>query len=212
MNEKGVKCEKMTLVLLFLTLAAASLLVGMVTAVQGAEVVGVTRYIPTGLAAGEEFEVTLMISGERPMAAGIVETIPVGFSFVSTTHPTDHYNVSGQKIAFAAINTTEIRYTVMTPSSSEGTFTGEWIDLLSDKEGEIADTTVIVDGGSAGAIEEVTVTATPAPTPTATVAASPATSPASKTPGFRAIFTVAVSLLVVYTLMVKKKVKGGDDE
>jgi PGF-pre-PGF domain-containing protein len=149
------------------------------------EVESVTRYAPAGPAAGEEFEVTLRISySELPLVVGIVETIPEGFTFVSCpTHPSDQYEVSGQKVAFTAIckegevEIKEIKYKVIAPSSGDGTFTGEWIDLLvltteleEGKEGRwhtVAPeegTTVIIGGGGAGTIDEG-VTATPTPTP-----------------------------------------------
>lgn len=114
---------------------------------KGAEVEEVTRYAPAALASGEEFEVTLRISGELPLAVGIVETIPDGFGFPPYVVSTTPYNISGQKIAFAAINKTEIKYTVRASSSDKGTFTGSWIDMLSEKEGSIADSAVMVGGG-----------------------------------------------------------------
>jgi PGF-pre-PGF domain-containing protein len=164
MKGKSGKCKRAMLVLLF-TLAATTLLAVTVTAVTHTEVESVTRYAPAGPAPDEEFEVTLRISySELPLVVGIVETIPEGFSFVSTTHPSDQYEVSRQRVAFAVINETEITYKVKAPSSGESTFTGEWIDMLSENEGSIVDTIVIVGGGGAGTIEEG-VTATPTPTP-----------------------------------------------
>jgi PGF-pre-PGF domain-containing protein len=160
MKEKRGNWKRAMPVLLF-AVAMTTLLAAM--AVQGAEVAGVTRYAPAGPAAGEVFEVTLRITGELPLVVGIVETIPEGFSFVSTTHPAGNYSVSGQKVAFAVINETEIRYRVKAPSSGEGTFSGTWIDLLSENEGSIADTIVMVGGGGAGAIEAPAATPTPTP-------------------------------------------------
>ncbi|MFZ2070300.1 MAG: PGF-pre-PGF domain-containing protein [Halobacteriota archaeon] len=176
MNEKSVKCKRAMLALLF-TLAATTLLVGTATAMTHTEVAGVTRYAPAGPAASEEFEVTLRISGELPLVVGIVETIPEGFSFPSSDVSSTPYKVSGQKISFAAIDEAEIKYKVIAPSSGDGTFTGEWADLLvltreleegkerrwhtvAPEEG----TTVIIGGGGAGTIEEEgLVTATPTP-------------------------------------------------
>ncbi len=131
----------------------------------------VERVIPSAPAPNSVFEVTLKIKGELPLVVGIVEEIPEGFSFEGTDY--EYYEVSGQKIAFAAINVTEIRYKVRAPSSGEGTFMGNWIDMLGDKEGDIAATTVIVGGGGAGAIgAEITPTPTPAPTVAAVTKAS----------------------------------------
>ncbi|MCK4735759.1 MAG: PGF-pre-PGF domain-containing protein [Methanophagales archaeon] len=178
MKERSVKCERTVLVLLF-AFAATALLVGTVTAVTHTEVESVTRYAPAGPAAGEEFEVTLRITGEVPLVVGIVETIPEGFSFPSSDVSSAPYKVSGQKIALAAIGETEIKYTVIAPSSGDGTFTGEWVDLLvltrtlpeeEGKEGRwhtVAPeegTTVIIGGGGAGTIEEEG-WGTPTPTP-----------------------------------------------
>ena len=165
MKEKSVKCERAMLVAL-LAISITLFLGGIATvsAVTHTEVESVTRYAPAGPGAGEEFVVKLTISGELPLVVGIVETIPDEFSFVSTTHPANNYSVSGQKIAFAAIDVTSIQYTVMAPSSGKGTFTGKWIDMLSEKEESIGDTVVEVGGGGAGAIEEG-VTATPTPVP-----------------------------------------------
>ncbi|MGB2727856.1 MAG: PGF-pre-PGF domain-containing protein [Halobacteriota archaeon] len=173
MKEKREKWKGLMLLSLFVLLATTALLAGTVTAVQGAEVGGdaivenVTRYAPRSSAPDAEFDVTLKISfsGELPSFAAIIETIPEGFSFVSTTQPTDKYVVSGQIVAFAVIDDTVIKYTVRAPSLGEGTFTGKWEDYRSDKkEGKIAGNLVIVGVGGAGAPEE-DVTPTPTPTP-----------------------------------------------
>ena len=186
MKEKRGKCERTVLVLLF-AFAATALLVGTVTAVTHTEVESVTRYAPAGPAADEEFEVTLRISySELPLVVGIVEAIPEDFTFVSCpTLPDEQYDVSGQKVAFTVIceeseaEIKEIKYIVKAPSSGDGTFTGEWVDLLvltptlpeeEGKEGRwytVAPeegTTVIIGGGGAGAIEEEG-WGTPTPTP-----------------------------------------------
>ncbi len=163
MNKEGRRWKGLTFLLVVVLLVATIFLPGAVTAVQAAEVSEVRRYAPAGPPPGEEFEVTLRITGELPLVVGIVETIPAGFEFVSTTHPAGNYSVSGEKVAFAVINTTEIKYKVKAPSSGEGTFKGRWVDMLSEKEGTIADTIVIVGGGGAGAVEAPTVTPTPTP-------------------------------------------------
>jgi PGF-pre-PGF domain-containing protein len=163
MDEKRRDWKELMLLSLCLMFVTVAVLAGTVNAVQGAAVGGVTRYAPSGPAPGAEFEVKLTINGEPPLAVGIVETIPEGFGFVSTTHPSGQYEVSGQKIAFAVINEKAIMYGVTAPSSGEGTFSGTWIDLLSENEGSIADTIVMVGGGGTGAIEEGL---PPAPTPT----------------------------------------------
>ena len=199
MKEKRGKCERAMLVAL-LAISMTLLLGGIATvsAVTHTEVASVTRYVPAGPGAGEEFVVKLTISGELPLVVGIVETIPDGFSFVSTTHPASDYSVSGQKISFAAIDVTSIEYTVRAHSSGDGTFTGEWVDLLvltstlPEEEGKTGRWHTVVGGGGASAIEEG-VTATPIP--------------ASKVPGFEVIFAVVSLLLIGYAMVFRKRGK-----
>jgi hypothetical protein len=189
--------------LMLLLLVTSTLFAGTVTAVNGAEAEDVTRYAPVTPASDEEFEVTLRISGEFPLVVGIVETIPDGFSFPPSDVSTTPYNISGQKIAFAAINETEIKYTVRAPSSDKGTFTGIWIDILSDKEGSIAETTITVGEGAGAIEEEVTPTPSPSPSP------GPTTSPPSEVPGFEAIFvTVSLIIAFMYLFVFKKRREG----
>ena len=102
----------------------------------------VTRSVSTtNPAPNEDFNVTLMIVFQ---IGGIVETIPEGFTFVSTTHPPEQYNVSGQNIRFVVINEPEIKYSVKAPSSGSGTFKGLWEDVLNEIKGTLADTNVAV--------------------------------------------------------------------
>ena len=186
MEKRGkMRWEILTLLLL---LATAAFLAGTVTAVPSTD--GVTRSALANPVPGAEFDVKLTISGERPLVVGIVETIPEGFDIVSTSHPPDQYDVSGQKIAFAVINETEILYRVKASSSGLGSFTGTWIDLLSDKEGSIAGT---------GGIEEG-----PTPTPT------PATTPTPEVQGFETSFT-ALTLVIagLFVVLLRNKEEGG---
>ncbi|MEA2051751.1 MAG: hypothetical protein U9O90_02870 [Euryarchaeota archaeon] len=193
MEKRGKMRWKILTLLLFL--ATAAFLAGTVTAVPGTD--GVTRSAPADPVPGAEFDVKLTISGERPQVVGIVETIPESFDFVSTSHLPDQYDVSGQKIVFAVINETEILYRVKASSSGVGTFTGTWIDMLSQKEGAIRDITDVVCADSA--IEEV-----PTPMP---VVATP--TPTSEVPGFEPIFAF-VSFLIAYLFVFR--CKGSDSE
>ena len=186
MEKRGKKRWKISTLLLFL--ATAAFLAGTVTAVPGTD--GVTRSAPADPIPGTEFDVKLTISGERPLVVGIVETIPEGFDFVSTSHPSDQYDVSGQKIAFAVINETEVVYRVKASSSGVGSFTGTWIDMLSQKEGSIAGTGGIDEGST--------------PTPT------PATTPTPEVPGFETFFT-ALTLVIagLFVVLLRNKEEGG---
>jgi len=210
---KGKDKEKnRILVLVIPCFVFFSVISAIVVPVMGAGTeVEVTRFSPTATAQNAEFDVTLRIGGELPLVAGIVETIPENFVFTGTTHPSDQYKVSGQRVAFAVINETEIKYTVKAPSSGKGTFKGEWVDLLvlspELEEGKerweaIADTIVTVGGG------EAKPTPTPAAATAATAAPATTTTPASasEVPGFEAIFAMA-SLIILYPFISKKKRK-----
>ena len=190
---------------LLLLLTTAAFLAGTVTAVSGTE--GVTRSAPADPVPGAEFEVKLTISGERPLVVGIAETIPDGFDFVSTSHPADQYAVSGQKIVFAVINETEITYRAKASSSGLGSFTGTWIDMLSQKEGSIRDVTDVI--GDDSTIEEGPTPLSVVATPTSRMKQSLTATPGSEVPGFESIFTI-VSFLIAYIFVFR--CKGGDSE
>ena len=186
MEKRAKKSWKISTLLLFL--ATAVLLAGTVTAVPGTN--GVTRSAPADPIPGAEFDVKLTISGERPLVVGIVETIPEGFDFVSISHPPDQYEVSGQKITFAVINETEIIYRVKASSLGVGSFTGTWIDMLSQKEGSITGTGGIEEGST--------------PTPT------PATTPTPEVPGFETFFTaLALVIAGLFVVLLRNKEEGG---
>ncbi len=133
------------------------------------------------------FEVMLNIAGLQ--IGGIVETIPDGFAFVSTTHPSNQTYVSGQKVVFTVVNETSIRYEVRAPSEGSGTFSGTWYDALNEMEGNVDSTSV-----------SVSVAETPMSSPTPT--------PSPPVPGFEAVFALA-GLFVVAVLFVFRR-KGGE--
>ncbi len=192
-----------------------------------AKELSVTRsFSTTSPSPNSEFDVMLAISDLN--IGGIVETLPEGFSYVSTTHPSDQVSISGQKIAFAVINETEITYKVKAPSSGEGTFTGKWVDLLvlspELEEGKerwetIADAIVVVEAVATPTPTVATPTpttltlATPKPvattTPTTPPVPSPTPIPTSDVPGFDAIF-VAIALVIACLVVFRKKGKGGN--
>ncbi len=227
MPDGGSKKVKMNVVALLLV--AMCLFVGAWTTPVMAEEISVTRSFSTiSPSPNSEFDVMLAISDLN--IGGIVETLPDGFSYVSTTHPSDQVSVSGQKIAFAVINETEITYKVKAPSSGEGTFTGKWVDLLvlspELEEGKerwetIEDVMVIVEAAATPTPTTPTPTvakstptlATPKPVVATTPTTSPVTSPTpvstSDVPGFDAIFVVA-SLVTAFLVIFRKKGKGGN--
>ena len=127
------------------------------------------------------FEVMLNIAGLQ--IGGVVETIPDGFAFISTTHPSNQTYVSGQKVVFTVVNETSIRYEVRAPSEGSGTFSGTWYDALNEMEGNVDSTSV-----------SVSVAETPTPSP--------------PVPGFEAVFGLA-GLFVVAVLFLFRR-KGGE--
>lgn len=90
-----------------------------------------------------EFTVTLKISGTD--AAGIIENIPEGFSYIGSDHPEIQIRQSGSRITFSVIGETEISYQVKAPASGEGTFRGVWYNPINETEGIIVDTNVSVN-------------------------------------------------------------------
>jgi transcription termination factor Rho len=133
------------------------------------------------------FEVMLNIAGLQ--IGGVVETIPDGFAFISTMHPSNQTYVSGQKVVFTVVNETSIRYEVRAPSEGSGTFSGTWYDALNEMEGNVDSTSV-----------SVSVAETPMSSPTPT--------PSPPVPGFEAVFALA-GLFVVAVLFVFRR-KGGE--
>jgi hypothetical protein len=103
---------------------------------------GVSRSVANN---GSDFDVTIKINDSLPVVVGITETLPDGCSFVSTSLPADQFQISGNKLMFAAVNVTEFKYTVkgVSPSGSTGT----WIDMLGDLQGEIGKAGTTTSGG-----------------------------------------------------------------
>ncbi len=140
---------------------------------------------------GSTFDITLNLTGLQ--IGGIVETIPDGFAFVSTAHPSNQTYISGQKVVFAVVNETSIKYKVQVPLEGSGTFSGTWYDALNEKEGNIGINSVSV---------RVAETPTPSPSP------APTSPPA--VPGFEAVFALAgLSAAAVIFLFTKS---GGEGE
>lgn len=115
----------------------------------------VTRSLSTSTPNGNSiFNVTLQISNLQ--VGGIVEVLPDGFSYVSTTHPAAQVEQSGQNLVFSVIEETEISYLVRAPSSGSGTFTGKWDNSLAGSDGQISASSVTVktksSGGSGGSL------------------------------------------------------------
>ena len=193
MNENNKKIPRMLLTLSVAILAISVLSLAPIVNVKAAttETTVICTSSTITPVAGSTFDVTLSIEGLR--IGGIVETIPDGFAFVSTTHPSNQTYISGQKVVFVVVNETSIKYEVRALSEGSGTFGGTWYDALSEKEGDIESTSVSV---------RVAETPTPSPTPT------PAPSP--PTPGFEAVFALAGLLIVAVRFLFRRKRRGGE--
>ena len=193
MNENNKKIPRMLLTLSVAILAISVLSLAPIVNVKAAttETTVICTSSTITPVAGSTFDVTLSIEGLR--IGGIVETIPDGFAFVSTTHPSNQTYISGQKVVFVVVNETSIKYEAQALSEGSGTFGGTWYDALSEKEGDIESTSVSV---------RVAETPTPSPTPT------PAPSP--PTPGFEAVFALAGLLIVAVRFLFRRKRRGGE--
>lgn len=193
-GNSGLRCRGEQLRVPLFTLAIVTLsLFGLLTTVQGAGLEAVDRVAPASLEPGAEFVVTLQLSGEHPLVVGIIENLPPGFAFVSTSG--EHYEVAGQRLLLAVINESEVQYTVRAPASGAGTFSGTWTDMLSEREGSIAPTAVSVGGTATGPVS-------PAPSGTA---AAPSTDP--EVPGFGTLF--ALLSLLLAAILTSHRVNGG---
>lgn len=99
------------------------------------EITDVKRQVPEQITEGEIAEIKLYITGAKPFMAGIVETIPQGFTFpendadVSDSEYFKLDRVEG-KIAFAVNSNSEITYKVIPSGSDVKGFEGYWVDML----------------------------------------------------------------------------------
>jgi hypothetical protein len=194
MNENNKNIPQMLLILSVVILVISVLSLAPIVSVKAtATDTAVTRLLSaTNPTSGSTFDVTLNITGLE--IGSIVETIPDGFTLVSTMHPSNQTYISGQKVVFVIANETSIKYEVQAPLEGSGTFSGTWYDALNEKEGDIERTDVSVRFAE-----------TPTPSPP-----TPTLSP--PTPGFEAVFTLAGLITVTYLFLLSKKGKGGEGE
>ncbi len=195
MSEDNKKIPRMLLILSVAILAISVLALAPIVNVKATATDTTITRTPstTNPTPGSTFEVMLNIAGLQ--IGGIVETIPDGFAFVSTTHPLNQTYVSGQKVVFAVVNETSIRYEVQAPLEGSGTFSGTWYDALNEKEGDIERTDV-----SVRVAETYTPPSSPTPTPT----------PSPPVPGFEAVFALAGLFVVAVRFLFRRKRRGGE--
>jgi len=192
---KNMNANHKTLSLIVLSISIAMFVIApIVTAGAPAA----TRTLSTANPAPDStFEVMLDISGFQ--IGGVVETIPDGFTFISTTHPSNRTYRSGQKVVFVVINETSLNYDVLAPSEGRGTLIGTWYDALNGTTGDIEQT-------------DVSVRIAETPTPSSRPAPTPAPSPS--TPGFKAVFALTGLFTVAYMILFGRRrgnFKGGSE-
>lgn len=142
-----------------------------------AEDVNISRSMPTSSYLGDDFTVTLSIVGLD--AGGIIETLPDGLIFISTEHPAEQTDVSGQHVVFSVVGEDEIVYTVKPSGLGSKTIDGIWDDVTTLTSGTIAGSTVaVVSRGTGGSSDDgadvsgAGVTATPTATATSALSAT----------------------------------------
>ncbi|MDK2974266.1 MAG: hypothetical protein PWP08_637 [Methanofollis sp.] len=111
-----------------------------------AESVTISREItPSPVSPGDTVQVRISIDGMS--TGGIVETIPAGCTFLSTTCPSEKYRVSGNTILFSVIDDREITYLAQAREEGTWTFAGIWDDTLNETDGTIPDSRLTVGSG-----------------------------------------------------------------
>lgn len=124
---------------------------------------------------GGDFVVTLDVGGIA--VGGIVEKIPEGFVFVSSTHPPGRLSVAGQQVSFALLDDERVSYRLRASAEGDGVITGFWEDFVAGENGTVAPTRV----------------SPAAPVPSLTTASPvPASAPVSSVPG--ALLALAAAL------------------
>ena len=172
----------LTIAMMILVISTSSIALTSIATAKATDTT-VTRTLSTTTPTqGSTFDVTLDII--ELQIGGIVETIPDGFAFVSTTHPSNQtFNMSGQKVVFVVVNETSIKYKVRAPSEGSGTFGGVWYDALNEKEGNSGSTSVSV---------------------------SMAETPSPAVPGFEVVFGLAGLFVVAVLFLFSRRRKGGE--
>lgn len=144
------------------TVAAALGLLGLgAVSAQGSG--GARSFDPPSVAPGGQVVVTVTVTGYGAFGA-LIETLPPGFSFVSSTH--SDAVAKGQEVSFTLFGDSSVTYTVTAPMS-EGAyrFAGT---LRDDKLNDRA-----IGGASEVTVGVVAPEPTPTPTPTPTVEPTP---------------------------------------
>ena len=107
-----------------------------------------TRSVPGSVMAGDQFDVTIT-AANYGIFADVVEQLPPGFSYATTTLGAESVQRSGQTVTFNLLGEKSFKYTVTAaPAAGSYTFTG---GKLVDDQGnrhDIADSALTVTGGA----------------------------------------------------------------
>ena len=188
-NNKKIPAIVLTIAMMMLGILTSSVALTSIATAKATDTTITRTPSTTNPTPGSTFEVMLNITGLQ--IGGVVETIPDGFAFISTTHPSNQTYLSGQKVVFVMVNVTSIKYEVRAPSEGSGTFSGTWYDALNEMEGNIDSTSV-----------SVSVAETPMSSPTPT--------PSPPVPGFEAVFALAGLFVVAVLFLSLFRRKGGE--
>jgi len=93
---------------------------------------------------GELVNVTILVP--PAFFGGIIEQLPDGFTFGSTSHPQAGVQQSGNTIIFAVTGENIIRYTIRAPVSGCGEITGRWENVGTKATGTVPSTVISVAG------------------------------------------------------------------
>ncbi|MHC1757457.1 MAG: PGF-pre-PGF domain-containing protein [Methanosarcina sp.] len=86
------------------------------------------RILPSSVSTSEVFQVTMNVA-DYGAAGQVLEKLPAGFTYVSSTLPEEAVTVNGSKVSFLLINEQSFSYTLKAPASA-GTY--QFAGLLRD--------------------------------------------------------------------------------
>jgi PGF-pre-PGF domain-containing protein len=86
------------------------------------------RILPSSVSTSEVFQVTMNVA-DYGAAGQVLEKLPTGFTYVSSTLPEEAVTVNGSKVSFLLINEQSFSYTLKAPASA-GTY--QFAGLLRD--------------------------------------------------------------------------------
>lgn len=114
------------------------------TPVIAADSVMIRTIAPASPHPGESVSVTLSLP--PAFFGGVIEQLPEGFTFMSTSHPNEGVRQKGQTIIFSLTGQNTVQYTIRAPSSGCGLIQGRWENVGTKATGTIPTTVITVAG------------------------------------------------------------------